>query len=164
MEILLRSRPPDRRNDSLASYQYDMVRFCQIPSVSKPKSICLLMKSSRSPLRSIGRTAWMCSFALLTIGLFAPSETKAAHCGRYVMAEARFERDLTQLLMGDSADHSSLPLSAPPTPCKGAFCSTPSGRSRSSAGCAIKPRWRAWALPHGFAGDPPRSNLPHYAR
>jgi hypothetical protein len=69
-----------------------------------------------------------CSLALLAIGLLSPSMAKAAHCGRYALSEARFERDLASLFAGESsADSGLFPNSPipPAPPCRGAFCSAP---------------------------------------
>ena len=84
-----------------------------------------LLPSNRSSSRSFGVSFRLCAFALLTMGWLAPATVSAAHCGRYVQSEARFEQDLARLLDAGSTAGESAPLRPPPPapPCTGAFCS-----------------------------------------
>ena len=53
--------------------------------------------SNRSSIRSLGRSIRVCAFALLALGLFAPSAW-ASHCGWHVEGDARIRQELARLL------------------------------------------------------------------
>jgi hypothetical protein len=121
----------DKRSEKSASRLQALSAQSNLPfdPIHPSASQLTHMTPSRWPSRAFRPTFWVCSLALLVVGLLAPATVSAGHCGQFNLANARFEQDIHLLLSsaGSATDAErglAMPI-PPPAPCKGASCSTP---------------------------------------